>query len=404
MSRFRIFGLFAAAYFLSYFYRSVNAIIAPDLSQEFSLSASQLGFMSSLFFAAYAVAQIPIGVSLDRWGPRYVVPGMMMLSVAGSLIFATAQSLLMLSIGRALIGVGMASTLMGSLKAFSLWFPPHRFATAAGILMGIGSSGALAAATPLAWVSETVGWRAAFVWGALVITLSAASIAFWTRNTPPSISWPRAGATPVSLLAVFLNLSFWRIALMSLFVVGGVLAVQSLWAGPYLFDAVGLSKIAVGNMLLLMALGVVAGYVSFGWLADRFGLAWITLAGSSVFVLCQLALALGPPAVLVPFVYLLFGLSGGTATVLLSHARLVFPPAMTGRVVSAVNLFGIAGVFLLQSLIGLIVDRFPVDTAGHYPPQAYTAAFLTTTAGTLLVLIWYLPLVRRSAVTPHGKA
>jgi MFS family permease len=205
-------------------------------------------------------------------------------------------------------------------------------------------------------------------------------------------------------LAVFLNLSFWRIALMSLFVVGGMLAVQSLWAGPYLFDAVGLSKIAVGNMLLLMALGVVAGYVSFGWLADRFGLAWITLTGSSVFVLCQLALALGPPAALVSFVYLLFGLSGGTGTVLLSHARLVFPPEMTGRVVSAVNLFGIAGVFLLQSLIGLIVDRFPVDTAGHYPPQAYTAAFLTTTAGTLLVLIWYLPLVRRSAVTPHGKA
>lgn len=402
MSSLRIFGLFAAAYFLSYFYRSVNAIIAPDISRELSLSASQLGLMTSLFFAAYAAAQIPIGISLDRWGSRFVVPGLMMLSAAGSLVFATAQSLLTLSIGRALIGVGMASILMGSLKVFSLWFPPNRFATAAGMLMGIGSCGALAAATPLAWLSESAGWRAAFGWGALLIALSAVSITLWTRNTPPGTPWPREEATSRGLFAVFLNLNFWRIALMSFFIVGGLLGIQSLWAGPYLFDAVGLSKIAVGNMLSLLALGVAAGYATFGWLADRFGLAQVALAGSGVFVLCQLALALGAPAALVPFVYVLFGLSGGTSTVLLAHARLIFPPQMTGRVVSAVNLFGITGVFVLQWLIGLVVDRFPIDAAGHYPPRAYTAAFLITTAGALLALIWYLPLAWRSTM-PQDK-
>src|SRR5829696_8660079 len=269
MSRLRIFSLFAAAYFLSYFYRSVNAIIAPDLSRELLLSASELGFMTSLFFAGFAIAQIPIGIGLDRWGPRLVVPGLMMLGAAGSLIFATAQSLLTLSVGRMLIGVGMASILMGSLKAFSLWFPPHRFATAAGILMGIGSSGALVAATPLAWVSEIAGWRVAFGWGALVITLSAASIALGTRNTPPGADWPRGEETSGSFLAVFADLRFWRIALMNFLIVGGLLGIQSLWAGPYLFDAVGLSKIAVGNMLLLMALGVAIGYATSGWLADR---------------------------------------------------------------------------------------------------------------------------------------
>ena len=397
MKLLRIFGVFAAAYFLSYFYRSANAIIAPDLSRELSLSASELGFMTSLFFAAYAAAQIPVGIILDRWGPRFVVPGMMLLSVAGSLVFATAQSLLMLSVGRALIGVGMASILMGSLKAFSLWFPPHRFATFSGLLMSIGACGALAAATPLAWLSESAGWRAAFGSGALLIALSAASIVLLTRNIPPGTSRPREGTDSGSLVAVLLDPGFWRIALLGFFVIGGLLGIQSLWAGPYLFDAAGLSKIAVGNMLILMALGLAAGYAAFGWLADRFGLVPMTLAGSGILVLCQLAFALGPPTVLMPLVCMLFGFSGGTSAVLLAHARVAFPPEMTGRVVSSVNLFGIAGVFLLQWLFGLIVDRFPVDAAGHYPPQAYTAAFLITAAGTFLAMIWYLPLARKGA-------
>lgn len=395
MSPLRVFGFFAAAYFLSYFYRSANAVIAPDLSRELSLSASELGFMTSLFFAAFAAAQIPIGISLDRWGPRLVVPGLMMVGVVGSLIFAAGESLLMLSLGRMLIGVGMASILMGSIKAFSLWFSPRRFATATGLLMGIGSCGALAAATPLAWVSETAGWRAAFGWGALVVTLSAFSIALWTRNTPAGVDWPRKEGSSGGFLTLFVDLRFWRIALMNFFIVGGMLGIQSLWAGPYLFDVVGFSKIAVGNMLLLMALGVAAGYAISGWLADRFGLIRVVVAGGSVFVLCQFALALGTPPKLVPLIYLLFGSASGASIVLLAHARVVFPPEMTGRAVSTVNLFGIAGVFLLQWLIGVVVDLFPTDAAGHYPPEAYTVAFMVTAAATLLALFWYLPLARK---------
>jgi predicted MFS family arabinose efflux permease len=394
MSPLRVFGLFAAAYFLSYFYRSANAVIAPDLSRELSLSASELGFMTSLFFAAFAAAQIPIGISLDRWGPRLVVPGLMMLGMVGSLIFATGESLLMLSLGRALIGVGMASVLMGSIKAFSLWFPPRRFATATGLLMGIGSCGALAAATPLAWVSETAGWRTAFGWGALVVVLSAVSIALWTRNTPAGVDWPRGEGSSRSFLTLFADLRFWRIALINFFIVGGMFGIQSLWAGPYLFDVVGLSKIVVGNMLLLMALGVAAGYAISGWLADRFGLIRVVVAGGSIFVLCQLALALGTPAELVPLIYLLFGSASGASIVLLAHARAVFPQEMTGRAISAVNLLGIAGVFLLQWMVGVIVDLFPTDATGRYPPEAYTVAFMITAAATLLALIWYLSLAR----------
>ena len=109
-----VFGLFSAAYFISYFFRSANAVISGDLSRELGLDAGQLGLMTSLFFASFAAIQVPMGIWLDRWGPRWVTPGLMFVGALGSLVFALAPSFVPLAIGRALIGVGMAGVLMGS--------------------------------------------------------------------------------------------------------------------------------------------------------------------------------------------------------------------------------------------------------------------------------------------------
>ncbi|TCJ18094.1 MFS transporter [Rubrobacter taiwanensis] len=399
MNRFHIFGLFTFAYFLSYFFRSANAVIAPDLSRELALDAAQLGLMTSVFFAAFALAQLPVGLSLDRWGPRPVVPVFMAAGVAGSLVFAAADSFPMLILGRALLGVGMAVVLMGSFKVFSLWFPPHQFATVSGILMGVGASGALFAATPLAYLNETFGWRAVFAGGALVIAASALVILIFARNAPPGAAWPSADSNGDGLMRVFGSGRFWRIAALNFFMCGGLLGIQGLWAGPYLYDAAGLGSIAVGNLLLLMGIGVVAGYGAIGWLADRLGVARVVLAGCALFALCQLALALRAPLALLPALYFLFGFFGGAGAGLLIHARTAFPPGMTARAVSMVNLAGIAGTFLLQWLIGVVVDLFPADAAGRYPPEAYTAAFLFTAAGTAAATLFYLPLARKTART-----
>ena len=218
--RWIIFVLFSAAYFMSYFYRSANAVIAPDLSAELSLSAAQLGFMTSLFFAAFAAVQIPLGIGLDRWGPRWVTPGLMLFGVAGSLIFATSSTLPGLALGRALIGVGMAGILMGSLKMFSQWFPVNRFATASGLLIGIGSLGALLAATPLAWLNNALGWRAVFVGGAAATAAIAGAIMLWTDNTPPGVDWPRGGTSLRGTGEVFSDARFWRIAPLTFFWLG----------------------------------------------------------------------------------------------------------------------------------------------------------------------------------------
>lgn len=379
---------------MSYFYRSANAVIAPDLSGEMGLDAGQLGLMTSLFFATFAAMQLPLGVGLDRWGPRWVTPGLMLVGAGGSLLFAVAPSFLPLATGRALIGVGMAGVLMGSLKIFGHWFPPHRFATVSGLLVGIGSLGALLAATPLAWLNQGVGWRAVFLAGALLTAIFALAIMIGARNAPPGETWRSTGAGAGSLRQVFAHRGFWRIVPLNFLLAGTLLSFQGLWAGPYLFDAVGLNEIAAGNVLLWLGVGATIGYAASGWLADRFGLARVLRLAALLFLLCQIGLALRPPVALVAALYFFFGFGGGFNVMLMAHARRLFPATMTGQVVTAVNLFGIGGTFLLQWWLGLVIGAFPRDAAGHYPPEAYATALAITAGTTAVALVCYWPLGR----------
>src|SRR5262245_62118467 len=180
-----MFGLFVLAHFLSYFFRSANAVISGDLTRELSLSAAQLGLMTSLFYASFALVQLPLGSALDRFGSRWVTPGLMLATAVGCLVFASARSFAVLALGRALIGVGMASVLMGAIKVYGQWFAANRVATISGFMVGLSSMGSLLAATPLAWLNQSYGWRAIFLWGAPVVVLSAGAIVAWVRNTPP---------------------------------------------------------------------------------------------------------------------------------------------------------------------------------------------------------------------------
>lgn len=390
-----VFVCFTAAYFLSYFFRSANAVLAPDLAAELHLGAAELGLMTSLFFAAFAAVQLPLGVALDRLGPRWMTPALMLAGVAGSLLFAVAPNFAWLAAGRALIGVGMAGILMGALTAFSRWFPARRYATVSGLLVGIGSTGALVAAAPLAWLNTVMGWRGVFGWGALVIALVALSIVLFTRNAPPGEAPPRAPATTAGGMgAVFGDLRFWRMAVLVFFTNGALLAFQGLWAGPYLFDLYRLGRVEGGGVLAWLSVGATLGFALAGWLADRFGLTRVVVTGSAAFVALQVTLALAPPAPALPALLLAFGLSGATSMLLLTQARLAFPAHLTGRAVTAVNVFGIGGTFLLQALMGALIGAFPKDAAGHYPPEAYGWTLALTALGAALAVLFYAPLWR----------
>lgn len=398
---FRILFFFTAAYFLSYFYRSANAIIAPDLTREIGLSAGELGLMTSLFFAAFALVQLPLGYALDRWGPRWVTPLLMGVALVGSLIFAAASTFTSLALGRALIGAGMGGVLMGALKAFSQWFPPQRFATAASLLIGIGSLGALAASTPLALLQQSTGWRSAFWIGTLAIGLSALAIVVWTRNTPAGEAWPVRTESGGGGSSVYTSLHFWRIAPLVFFCNGTLLAFQGLWAGPYLFDVLHLDKVTGGNVLLVLSLGVTAGYLTSGWIADRWGLAKVVVLGSGLFILGQFVLVLRPSLPIVSGTFLLMGFFGGFGIMLLAQPRQVFPSQILGRALTAVNLFAISGTFVIQWGMGLIINTFTPLTGGQYPPQAHSAALAFSASGMLLALIWYLPFLKRAV--PDGR-
>ena len=236
--------------------------------------------------------QIPLGIGLDRWGPRGVTSGLMLFGVVGSFVFAAAPSLGWLTIGRGLIGIGMASILMGSLKAFSEWYPPQQFATMSGLLVGIGSTGAFFAATPLGWLNGLVGWRAVFVAMGIVTLVVALVIARYAHSPPSAVNIDKrsAEAPPNGIALVLRDPRLWRVVPISLFMTGTVFAFQGLWAGPYLFDVYHLNQVEVGNVLLAIAVGGTLGAVSSGWLADRFDLVWMVVwAGRSLYCLSAYA-------------------------------------------------------------------------------------------------------------------
>jgi len=374
----RIFFLFTLGYFLSYFYRSANAVLAKDLSRELGLGPAELGFMTSLFYLAFASVQLPLGGLLDRLGPRTVTPALLLVAALGSLVFGLAHSFPVLALGRALIGMGMAAALMGSLKAFSLWFPKN-YATVSTLLVGLGATGGLLAATPLALLKEALGWRGVFLLGASVVVLVALALYLGVRDAPPGVAWP-GGKEQGSLGEVVRNGRLLRVAFLGFAFTGGFLSLQTLWAGAYAY-ALGLEAVQVGNLLFLYSGLAVLGFLASGYLADRLGTARVLLASTLLFALGLLLLLL---QALVP-AYALLGFFGAFNILTLTQARELVAAHLVGRGTTLVNLFGIGGTFLLQWGLGVAVGGW-----------GYALAFGGLLALLLLALALYLPLLQRS--------
>ena len=387
MPQLSVFLVFASAHFLSNFVRMANAVIAEDLQIEFAIGPAELGWMTSLFFLTFAAAQLPFGWAVDRFGARLVTPLLMLVSVAGSLVFATATSVAALTWGRALMGLGTAGILMGGLKALSTWFDVRRFAFVSGALVAIGSSGGLLAATPLAWMTEAWGWRTVFVMGAGALLLSASMLAIWGRAGAQRAA-TAPGDSPGGFGTIFASGRFWQIAFLAMATTGVGFAYQSLWAGPYLREGIGLSTIAAGNVLLAFGIGVSVGYLALGSIGERFGTARTAFAAGVVFALMQVLLGMlpAPGAGLLLLIFLVLGAASSASGLLYSLARSLFPLALTGRAVTAVNLVIFAGGFALQGSLGLWLE------AGL---GGYGSLFMLTTTLTVLAALVFIPEARR---------
>jgi len=228
----RVFLPFALGYFLSYLYRTVNAVIGPNLADDLGIDAGALGLLTSAYFIAFAAAQLPLGFFLDSHGPRRAEAVLLIVAAAGAFVFSIGDGLWSLVLGRAMIGLGVAACLMAAFKAMSEWFPRDKLPMANGFIMASGGLGAIMATAPTEALVAAVGWRYGFV--ALGIATLAAAIILWTvvperaRETGGESVAERIG----DLRQVYGNLAFWRIAPVTALSQGTFLAIQTLWAGP----------------------------------------------------------------------------------------------------------------------------------------------------------------------------
>src|SRR5687768_11331744 len=208
-----VFCPFAAGYYLSYFYRFVNAVIAKDLVADFGLQPSALGLLTSAYFLSFALAQLPLGMALDRFGPRRCTAALFCVAGVGALTFGLARDLSMLTLGRALIGLGVSAGLMGSIKAFTLWFPRERLTTLSGWMIGIGSLGTLSATAPLEALLGPLGWRAIFL-GLAALSIIAAALIFFVVPERPLPGQGEPWREQLRMVGrIFARVDFWRLAL-----------------------------------------------------------------------------------------------------------------------------------------------------------------------------------------------
>jgi predicted MFS family arabinose efflux permease len=396
---------FAAGYYLSYVFRSINALIAGDLSAELGLSAADLGLLTSMYFLAFAAVLLPCGVLLDRYGPRLVDSALFLVAAAGSLVFALADGVAMLLLGRALIGLGVAVGLIAGLKAIVTWFPPQRVAIANGWYIMLGALGAVSATGPAELLIHNLGWRGLFA----VLAVASAIVALLILLIVPEIKQaPAAGSSSkVSCSTVFRDARFWRIAPLASTGAGISWSLQGLWAAPWLTDVAGLDRSAVVEHLTLMAAAMSVSALLLGALAERLRRAGLStemfLAGTlTLSMVAQLGLILGVPV----SSHALFAvIATGSATPVLSFAILAryFPTEIAGRGNAALGALNMGSAFGLQCLAGLIIAQWPAE-AGHYPAQAHQAAMAAGLALQLVGLGIFLTPRRRPQPMPMGVA
>ncbi|MCB2095377.1 MAG: MFS transporter [Rhodobacteraceae bacterium] len=378
-----------AGYVLSQFYRAFLAVLSPVLKADIGATAGDLAISSGLLFLTFAMMQMPVGMALDRIGPRWTASVVLGGGGAGgALIFAAAQGPVAVHVAMALIGIGCAPVLMASYYIFARVYRPAVFGTLAGAMIGIGSLGNLAGTTPLALLAEAIGWRQTLVGLALVTLAVSVAMAVFLRD-PPRLT-PATG-TKGTLGDLLRIPGVWAIIPLMAAAYAPLAAVRGLWAGPYLADVFGSGPEGIGRVTLLMGLMMVAGNFAYGPLDRIFGTRkWTVFSGNLMAAACLGLLAWFPSNGLMTATAFLvaLGLFGSSFPAIMAHGRAFFPPHMVGRGVTLLNMFAIGGAGLLQFFSGQVHDRL-AEGAMH-PETPYVGIFLFFLVPLLVGLAFYL--------------
>ena len=389
---------FALGYFMSYLFRAVNQVIAPDLIADFDLGPGELGRLTAAYLFGFVLFQLPLGLLLDRFGPRRVQTALLLVSAGGAALFALAPDPWSLTVARGILGLGLCGCLMSAFKANAMWLPMSRVALGNASTVAIGALGVVTATRPADWLAQLIGWRPMFDLLA-VATVGVALLIFFC--VPKQQPGHRDSGPPEALAAqlrvigrIVKDPIFWRVTPMVAIMSGAFIAIQTLWAGRWLSDVAGLDRAAVADVLLVMAIGFVIGSLTTGWIADRAqrrGLTIELVVGVSflVFALSQVLVIVHAP---VPTVlpWFLFGFAGQAGN--LGYATLAahFGIGAAGRAQSTANLVLFAAAWALQWGIGAVLDRFRGPADGAVDPAGYHWAFGLVLALQVVAVLWYL--------------
>lgn len=381
-----IFILCALHLFISQLYRTTNAVLAPWLVADLNLDTQGLGLLSAGFFYAFALTQIPISIFLDRIGAKRIMILLSFVGMVGALMFSLAPGLGVGLAGRLLLGVGMACNMMGPLKLLTDWFTPRVFATLSGLLYAIGTLGNMVSATPLVLMVEKLGWRLSFqaiIAFHLLITLAL----FWVvRDRPegmPANPEPTGGPQPVgslfgSLGILFTRRDYWIISAGTFVRYGTHAALQTLWAGPLLMEALEFSPLQTGNILLAMNVGLILGGPLWGAVSDRFQTPkWVIAGGLLLMAVITLVLRGLPPGtseLAAGAVFFAFGLASASGMHVYAHIKALVPKEMAGAAMSGTNFFTMMGPAVFLQGLGIAMQGlYPEASRG---PEAFGTALL----------------------------
>ena len=375
-------------FFLSQFYRATSAVIASELMRDLSLTAENLGFLSSVFFYAFALIQIPMGASMDIFGAKRLILFLSSVGIVGAIIFALAHSFPVALIGRALMGVGMACALMGPYKLISIWFPPRAFATTSGLILSIGTLGGIVATAPLAFAVNWIGWRKAFLLIALIHLVITIWIYSAVKDSPVEYqagdisdlqnkNWVKGSLDGV--LSVLRLPSFWLIALAAFVRYGTYISIAGLWAGPYLEYVYNIPLIERGKILMLFPVGFLFGGPILGFLSDRVFknrkiVALLAMGFYTIFFFPLTSFFPTPSLIMIAGIFFFIGFLTSCGNVMYANIKELLPGSISGTAMSAVNFFTMAGGGVFQHVMGITIDKFSLHQ-GQLPPEAFSFAF-----------------------------
>ena len=395
-NRWGVFALTSIFFLLSQFYRASMAVISTDLLHDLSLNASDLSLLSSAFFYAFALVQIPLGLTLDRFGPRLTMSVLSVLGVLGVLGFAWSQTLSMAVTARVIIGLGMACNLMGPFKLLTLWFGPAQFAGLSTLIFSIGAAGSIVASSPLVMLVQWVGWRWAFT--VIAAFHAGLTVLFFlcVRDHPPDVQARRVDLGFADLMhglrTLFTLRDYWIISVSTFCRYGIYAAIQTLWAGPYLMQGIGLSPMQAGNVILCLNLGFITAGPLWGSLSDRLQrrkrVILIGLLGMGCVLAAMTFQSEQTSLALFAGLFAAFGISGSTGGIMYTHIKERMPARLAGTAMTGINLFTMFGAAFFVHGLGVLMQKIFEEEALSL--TAFHLSFLLCAAFMLVVFVLYL--------------